>query len=189
LIIARNPNLRWDQVRDIIKQSCDRIDQEGGNYDASGRSPFYGYGRMNARKAVELAMPEQESPVSIFTAVQDVPIKDLETSTLTLAIANTDLIKSIKVSVDIEHTYIGDLVVTLKAPVEMGVDPMLLHNREGAATDNIKKTYDEVNAPGIGACKGKSPQGTWTLEVADKAQRDIGKMRSFTLELGFEQAS
>lgn len=189
LIIARNPNLRWDQVRDIIKQSCDRIDQQGGNYDASGRSPFYGYGRMNARKAVELAMPEQESPVSIFTAVQDVPIKDLETSTLTLAIANTDLIKSIKVSVDIEHTYIGDLVVTLKAPVEMGVDPMLLHNREGAATDNIKKTYDEVNAPGIGACKGKSPQGTWTLEVADKAQRDIGKMRSFTLELGFEQAS
>lgn len=189
LIIARNPNLRWDQVRQIIKQSCDRIDQPGGNYDASGRSPFYGYGRMNARKAVELAQPEQESPVSIFTAVQDVPIKDLETSTLTLAIANTDLIKSIKVSVDIEHTYIGDLVVTLKAPVEMGVDPMLLHNREGAGTDNIKKTYDEVNAPRIGACKGKSPQGIWTLEVADKAQRDIGKMRSFTLELGLEPAS
>lgn len=189
LIIARNPNLRWDQVRDIIKQSCDRIDQQGGNYDASGRSPFYGYGRINARKAVELALPEQESPVSIFTAVQDVPIQDLETSTLTLAIANPELIKSIKVSVDIEHTYIGDLVVTLKAPVEMGVDPMLLHNREGAATGNIKKTYDEVNAPGLAACKGKSPQGTWALEVADKAQRDIGKMRSFTLELGFEQLS
>ena len=185
LIIARNPNLRWDQVRDIIKQSCDRIDPEGGNYDANGRSPFYGYGRINARKAVELAQPSQETPVSVFTVVQDVPISDLETSTLSLPVANTNPVKSIKVTVDIEHTYIGDLVVNVKAPVEMGVDPILLHNREGGATDNIKKTYDEVNAAGLAACKGKSPQGSWTLEVGDKANRDIGKIRSFTLEIGF----
>jgi subtilisin family serine protease len=185
LIIARNPDLRWDQVRDIIKQSCDRIDPEGGNYDANGRSPFYGYGRINARKAVELAQPSQETPVSVFTVVQDVPIGDLETSTLSLPVANTNPVKSIKVSVDIEHTYIGDLVVNVKPPVEMGVDPILLHNREGGATDNIKKTYDEVNAAGLAACKGKSPQGSWTLEVADKANRDIGKIRSFTLEIGF----
>jgi subtilisin family serine protease len=185
LIIARNPNLRWDQVRDIIKQSCDRIDPEGGNYNANGHSPFYGYGRINARKAVELAMPSQETPVSVFTIVQDVPISDLETSTLSVPVANTNPVKSIKVTVDIEHTYIGDLIVTVKPPVEMGVDPILLHNREGGATDNIKKTYDEVNAPGLAACKGKSPQGSWTLDVADRANRDIGKIRSFTLEIGF----
>jgi subtilisin-like proprotein convertase family protein len=117
--------------------------------------------------------------------VQDVPIKDLETSTLTLAIANTNPVKSIKVDVDIEHTYIGDLVVTLHAPVEMGVDSVILHNRQGGATDNIKKTYDEVNTPGLAAFKDKSPQGTWTIEVADKAKQDRGKIRSFTLELGF----
>jgi subtilisin family serine protease len=185
LILGRNQNLRWDQVRDIIKQSCDQIDQAGGNYDANGHSPFYGYGRINARKAVELALPAQESPVTIFTAVQDVPINDLETSTLTLAIANTNPVKSIKVDVDIEHTYIGDLVVTLQAPVEMGVDSVILHNRQDGATDNIKKTYDEVNTPGLAAFKDKSPQGTWTIEVADKAKQDRGKIRSFTLELGF----
>lgn len=183
LILARNPNLRWDQVREIVKQSCDRIDSSGGNYDANGHSPLYGYGRINARKAVELAMPVQESPVTIFQAVQDVPIKDLEISTLSLAIANTNPIKSLKVGVDIEHTYIGDLVLTLHAPADMGVVPIILHDRQGGATDNIKKTYDEVNAPGLAAFNGKSSQGTWTLEVVDKAQQDTGKIRSFTLEM------
>jgi subtilisin family serine protease len=187
LIIARNPDLRWDQVRDILKQSCDRIDEAGGNYDSNGRSPFYGYGRINARKAVELAKPDQPSPVTIFKAVQDVPIGDLKTSTLTLAIANTDPINSIKVGVDIEHTYIGDLVVTLRPPAEMGATPVILHDRTGGGTDNIKKTYDEVNASGLAGFIGKSPKGTWTLEVADKAAADTGKIRSLTLEIGFKQ--
>ncbi|HIK03494.1 MAG TPA: S8 family serine peptidase [Trichormus sp. M33_DOE_039] len=187
LILSRNPNLRWDEVKDIIKRSCDRIDETGGNYDANGRSPFYGYGRVNALKAVELASPPQPEPVGIFKAVQDVPIQDLQTSTLGLAIANTNPIKSIKVEVDIEHTYIGDLVVTLIPPAATGVLPIILHNRLGGATDNIKKTYDEVNIPELAALKGKSPQGDWTLEVADKAQADTGKIRSLTIEIGFSE--
>ncbi|MGJ5631576.1 S8 family serine peptidase [Nostoc sp. CALU 1950] len=185
LIIARNPNLRWDEVRDIIKRSCDRIDSAGGKYDGSGRSPFYGYGRINALKAVELAKPPQISPITIFKAVQDIPINDLQVSTLSLAIANTSLLKSIKVNVDIEHTYIGDLVVTLLPPVQIGILPIILHDRQGGATDNIKTTYDEVNTPKLAAFKGKNPQGTWTLEVADKANADTGKIRSLTIEIGF----
>ncbi|MEH2432415.1 MAG: S8 family serine peptidase [Nostoc sp.] len=185
LILARNPNLRWDEVRDIFKRSCDRIDSAGGKYDANGRSPFYGYGRINALKAVELAKPAQTSPISIFQAVQDIPINDLQTSTLSLAIANTTLLKSIKVNVDIEHTYIGDLIVTLLPPVQTGILPINLHDRQGGATDNIKTTYDEVNTPKLAAFKGKSPQGTWTLEVADKAEGDTGKIRSLTIEIGF----
>lgn len=185
LIIARNPDLRWDEVRDIIKRSCDRIDVAGGNYNADGHSPFYGYGRVNALKAVELALPAQPEPVGIFKVVQDVPINDLQTSQLSLAIANTKPIKSIKVEVDIEHTYIGDLVVSINPPQESGVLPIILHNRQGGATDNIKKTYDEVNIPELTQLKEKSPQGNWTLEVADKAQVDTGKIRSLTIEIGF----
>jgi subtilisin family serine protease len=185
LIIARNPNLRGDEVRDIIKRSCDRIDPSGGKYDPNGRSPFYGYGRMNALKAVELAKPAQISPMSIFKAVQDIPINDLQTSTLSLAIANTSLLKSIKVNVDIEHTYIGDLIVTLLPPVQIGILPIILHDRQGGATDNIKTTYDRVNTPQLAAFMGKSPQGTWTLEVADKAEGDTGKISSLTIEIGF----
>jgi subtilisin family serine protease/subtilisin-like proprotein convertase family protein len=185
LILARNPELRWDQVRDIIKRSCDQIDRTGGSYDAGGHSPFYGYGRINARTAVELAMPPQESPVTIYKAVQDIPINDFQTSQLELAIVATNVMKSIKVAIDIEHTYIGDLVVSLHAPAAMGIAPIVLHNRLGGATDNIKKTYDEVNAPELSALQGMNPQGTWMLEVADQAGQDRGKIRSFSLEVMF----
>ncbi len=185
LVIARNPNLRWDEVKDIIKRSCDQIDTAGGQYDGNGHSPFYGFGRVNAKKAVQLALPAQLATVAIRTAVRDVPIRDLQTARLELPIADTGALKSIKVAVDIEHTFIGDLAVSIRPPASMGVAPIMLHSREGAATDNIKKTYDEINAPGLVALKNKSPQGTWTLVVEDKDRQDTGKIRSFTLEMSF----
>lgn len=62
LVLARNRNLGWDQVRDLLRRSCDRIDTSGGRYGAEGRSPYYGYGRLNARRAVELAAPVVQPP-------------------------------------------------------------------------------------------------------------------------------
>ena len=55
LMLSANPDLTWSQVKEIIKNSCDRIDEPMGNYDAGGHSPFYGYGRLNALKAVQNA--------------------------------------------------------------------------------------------------------------------------------------
>jgi subtilisin-like proprotein convertase family protein len=186
LILARNPELRWGDVREIIKKSCDPIDQTGGKYNAEGRSPLYGYGRVNARKAVELAKPEQPVPVSVFKSVQDVAIEDLQTATLSLTVPSSDkVIKSIRVTVDLEHTYIGDLVVTLKPPASMGVQSIILHNRTGEGTDNLNKTYDKVSQPELATYEGKNPQGVWVLEVADQATQDKGKIRSLALEIGF----
>ncbi len=51
LVLSRNGSLRWDEVRDILRRSCDQIDPEGGGYDERGHSPLYGYGRLNAEKA------------------------------------------------------------------------------------------------------------------------------------------
>jgi len=62
LIIAANPKLRSDEVKEILKRCCDRIDDEPGEYDADGHSPQYGFGRVNARRAVELAQADHEGP-------------------------------------------------------------------------------------------------------------------------------
>lgn len=43
LVLARNPNLRWDEVKDILKRSCERIDAANGQYDQNGHSPFFGF--------------------------------------------------------------------------------------------------------------------------------------------------
>jgi subtilisin family serine protease len=55
LMLSKNPMLTWSQVRDCIKASCDRIDEAKGKYDAKGHSRWYGYGRINAQKAVQAA--------------------------------------------------------------------------------------------------------------------------------------
>lgn len=185
LILARNPALRWDQVREVLKQSCDKIDAVGGTYDASGRSPFYGFGRVNARKAVELALPPQPEAALVFQVVQDVPIADFQTATLALPVAGQGPLKTIKVAVDLDHTFIGDLVLKLLPPAALGIAPVVLHNQAGGGTDNIKKTFDEVNTPALTSLKGKDPSGTWTLEVADNARADIGTLRSLRLVLTF----
>jgi hypothetical protein len=55
-VLARNPDLRQEEVRDILKRACDQIDTENGAYDlATGHSKLYGHGRISASKAVELA--------------------------------------------------------------------------------------------------------------------------------------
>jgi subtilisin family serine protease len=185
LILARNPNLRWDEVREIMKQSCDKIDKTGGKYDANGRSPFYGFGRLNAQRAVELAMPAQPTPTVTATATQDVPIADLKSARLDVAVAETRNLAGLKIAVDIEHTYIGDLVVTIQPPEAMGSPAILLHNRSGGSTNNLHTSYDGISTPGLAVLVGKSPEGTWTLVVEDQAELDTGKIRSFSVIMEF----
>ncbi|MBB4003119.1 S8 family peptidase [Aurantimonas endophytica] len=55
LMLSVEPNLTRDEVRSILARSCDRIDEENGEYDARGWSRFYGWGRINAKRAVDMA--------------------------------------------------------------------------------------------------------------------------------------
>ena len=183
LVLARNPNLRWDEVREILKNSCDKIDAAGGQYNAAGRSPLYGFGRVNAAKAAILAKPPQPANVTVASTVQDVAIRDHKTAKLSIAVANTKVLKDVRITVDIEHTYIGDLKVTLRPPAGTGIAPIVLHNRAGGGTDNLKTTYDAVAVPALAALKGKKPEGVWMLEVGDHAAQDTGKLRSFAVEM------
>lgn len=55
LILAANPALRWDEVKNILRETSDRIDDTPGEYDARGHSARYGFGRVNAGNAVQVA--------------------------------------------------------------------------------------------------------------------------------------
>lgn len=183
LILAHNPALRWDEMKDIIKRSCDRIDSAGGGYDSNGHSLQYGYGRINAKRAVEMAQPIQPAYITIHSAIKDVAIRDLRISSLGVAVGDTKPLQDIIVHVDIEHTYIGDLIVRLAPPADMGMNSVVLHNRTGEGQNNIKGSFDVVNVPSLADFIGLSPAGTWTLKVSDRAQRDTGTIKQFSLEL------
>jgi subtilisin family serine protease len=65
LILAANPELRWDEVRQVLRESADRIDDNAGEYDQNGHSARYGYGRVNAAAAVRLAISQRALSVSL----------------------------------------------------------------------------------------------------------------------------
>jgi hypothetical protein len=52
LLLFRHPDLTREEVYDILRVSADKIDQEEGEYDADGHSPFYGFGRVNVRRTL-----------------------------------------------------------------------------------------------------------------------------------------
>lgn len=56
LIVSADPDLTARQVRDVLRDSCEKIDLESGTYDARGHSPLYGYGRPHVARAVHLAL-------------------------------------------------------------------------------------------------------------------------------------
>ncbi len=78
---------------------------------------------------------------------------------------------STPVAVNIVHTYIGDLVVSLVAP---DGSVYTLHNRTGGSADNINTTYN-VNL------SGEALNGTWNLRVQDAAGGDVGYINSWSV--------
>jgi subtilisin-like proprotein convertase family protein len=119
----------------------------------------------------------------LHAAVKDVPVLDLKTSTLELALAEERPIAELGVEVDIEHTYRGDLIVKLHPPPECGVEPITLHNGEGAGQNDLKRRFDAASTPDLRQLSGKRPAGTWQLSVYDRYKNDQGTLKRFGLDI------
>ena len=64
LMLSANPCLSRDEVRKIIKQSCYKPEFYDPYWDANGRCDQVGYGFINAKNAVNLAMGEPAMSIS-----------------------------------------------------------------------------------------------------------------------------
>jgi subtilisin family serine protease len=62
LVLSLNRELTSPQVKALLRQACDPIDPANGQYDADGHSPLYGFGRLNAATAVQLAAASAPAP-------------------------------------------------------------------------------------------------------------------------------
>ena len=106
-----------------------------------------------------------------FTNGSNVTIRDNATVSSTISATGSGDAGNMTVDVDIKHTYVGDLTLTLVSP---GGNRVTLRNRTGGSADNIVETYN-VNAT------GQNRNGTWTLEVRDNASQDTGYIDSWTI--------
>lgn len=72
LVLSANPTLTATQVREILKETADKIIDESpdpvlgltkGTYNENGHSDWFGAGKVNAYKAVQLAVEWEGAPV------------------------------------------------------------------------------------------------------------------------------
>jgi Ca2+-binding RTX toxin-like protein/subtilisin-like proprotein convertase family protein len=203
LMLEANPGLGYRDVQEILAYSA-RISAErqntwqfngaknwnggGLHYDAVNHD--LGFGLVDALAAVRLAETwhreaqtsandvEISSTLSVPATIPDGTQRLIQTIEIT---QNID-VERVEVTLDIRHSYIGDLALKLTSP--SGTESWLLwragQNAEiqfGASQDNINFTFSSVLA------MGEPSAGQWILDVYDLAKGDAGQLRSWTLNL------
>ncbi|WP_240206883.1 S8 family serine peptidase [Vibrio sp. CyArs1] len=112
-------------------------------------------------------------PPSTYTNNSAVEIPDNNTSG---AISQIEVLRSgdsgsVEVTVDITHSYIGDLKLTLISPTN---SEKVLHENSGGSASDIKTSYS-LDFSGV------ESKGNWTLKAVDSARQDTGTINSWTL--------
>ena len=115
----------------------------------------------------------------------DLPIPDdrPEGISSAIAISQAGKVKALKVSVDITHTYIGDLQVELQSPSGKKV---MLHDRKGGSQRDLQQTYTSNSTATLSAFAGELIEGEWCLNVRDLESRDIGRLNHWSIEIEYE---
>jgi subtilisin-like proprotein convertase family protein len=107
------------------------------------------------------------------TPIPDFPHPGIERA---LPAAGPAKVAKIEVSVDIAHTWIGDLRVSLRSPSGKEV---LLYEGDRSSTQNLVRTFTVANTMTLSGLAGEAVAGSWRLKVMDKEARDQGKLNSW----------
>jgi len=197
LVLSVNPDLTAAEVKDLLQRTADKItDAEAdpqlgkrlGTYDSHGHSQWFGYGRVNAHRAVLEAKTLQDISATVTKRVRgtndrDFPIPDNHPDGVRSPIrVLEDLpVADLSVNIDLEHDYLGDLEVSLVAPNGQRV---LLQGRRAGRQTHVVANFSLANAPQLAKFRGLSAEGTWYLEAIDLAPGDTGTLKRWQLTLG-----
>lgn len=160
------------------------------NGDAEGTwSPWFGHGRIHAEAAIAEAL-KQVKPVgdqnfkASASPNKDIPDNDATGIYDKIVCTDAFVIRSIKVQVDVVHTYIGDLRVSLISPAGTAV---VLHDRAGGSANDLLRDFTALTTPGLFTLYGEAVNGDWVLHVQDMASADQGKLIKWSLDISGEE--
>lgn len=122
------------------------------------------------------AEPSCTSPAVDYenTTAAAIPDNDKTGISSQIVVAEGGTIEGLSVTVDVTHSYRGDLKVKLVGPNGAEV---VLHDRDGGSADDLRQTY------AVTAFDGQDAAGTWTLVVADEVSADTGTLNSWKLSI------
>ncbi|MGF1498339.1 MAG: S8 family serine peptidase [Elainellaceae cyanobacterium] len=197
LVLSVNPDLTAAAVRQILETTADKIvdptpdPQLGlrrGNYDVSGHSEWFGYGKVNAQRAVEAAQQRLTVPPAAAEWVErtsdrprPIPDDSLRGVRSVLQIAETGMLRDIRVYVEIDHPFLGDLEVVLRSPLAQEVK---LQGRTLGRQTRLASTYTLQTTPLLRQLLNQPLEGIWQLQVIDHVPGDVGELVQWRLSLG-----
>ena len=154
-------------------------------------SPWFGHGKVDALAAITAALAAVQPPPPASETIFDsnsspnLAIPDHNPIGIidSITVETSGTLTAISINVDLTHTYIGDLIIGLISPTGTEV---ILHNRSGASTIDLKTMFDQTINAGLNSLLGTPIQGDWQLVVKDMAAQDIGTLNSWDLKLQFK---
>jgi len=191
LMLEANEDLGYRDVQEILAHTARLTDAGGGDWQVNGAglhfSHDYGFGLVDAEAAVRLAETwTQQSTFATLNTVsatrtQNKAIPDNNvggvSDQVTIAATNDLVIDAVEVEVHLDHTWVGDLQISLISP--SGTEAILADRPGGAfnSANDIDFTFS------ANTFWGEAAAGTWTLKIADLAAWDVGVLDSWTLDI------
>ncbi|MBD1926158.1 S8 family serine peptidase [Trichocoleus sp. FACHB-90] len=197
LVLSANPDLTAQEVRRILQRTADKIVDPDpdpqlafrlGTYDVNGYSQWFGYGKVNAFKAVQAAKEQrvqQSKPSQVLNGRNNnslaIPDDNPQGISSPIQVPQTGSVRDIQIGVNIEHSFLGDIEVSLIPPTGQTV---LLQGRTLGSATQLQGTYTLQNTPALKQLLDSPAAGVWRLLVVDYAQLDTGTVKSWELTLG-----
>lgn len=184
LMLEANPSLTYRDVRDIIIKTAVKTDPADVSWQKNGAgiffSPRYGFGLINAGKAV--AMAEHYPPLSKELHLTqekslNIPIPDNDDQGIDVSFDIPDNIATeyVEVTLNSDHTYSGDLKITLVSPD--GTKSILAYGN--TITDDMYLPWTFTSLQFY----AESSKGLWHLHVADVVAKNSGILHSAKITL------
>jgi len=174
---------RWTfrEARYALLNACRQLYGEKGSEYAAIK---------NAWAAAGLGKPAEDSE-SLFLveneAFPGVTIPDLSPDGILSSIDFPEggLVKDIRVSVNIEHSYLRDLRIKLFTPAGKSI---VLHDRLARKDKSLVRTYNTGSVPALMDCIGERVWGRWTLKVENLAKENKGYFHSWVIKCLVQKA-
>jgi len=200
LMLSINPALTLAEVKEILRQTAEkRVDpnpdpQLGlrlGSYERNGHSPWFGYGQINAYKAVQAALDRKpkltlssaKPPETLnlsFNPEKPLPLPDNDRLVQTLTVMPSRLLLGIEIRVELEHEFLGDVEMSIQSPRG---EVVLLQPRTLGRQTRLETTYSLRTTPGLERLLKTNAQGDWQLQINDRAPGCSGILKHWGLGL------
>lgn len=188
LMLEKNPFLGWRDVQHILAETSAQNNPGGAGWQTNGAglhfNHSYGFGRVNAVDAVNAAaswinVPSEATPLANSESVV-VSIPDFNPVGVTRSLALSGpadfVAEHVEVTVNVTHPWRGDLQFKLTAP--SGTVSTLARQRIEDSADGFSNwLFTSV------AHMGEDPNGTWSLNVADLAELDVGALTNWSIKV------